>query len=97
MKLQKYYLYYIDPSGDAMLLTNFMPAVDSSHQLARSKWSRHQSIAPWNAPLFFPTLEQAETFTEHQALNFLQHGQVLIARWISMEDCIRNIHTPAEL
>jgi len=96
MALQKYYLYYMDHLGNAMVLTDFRPAANNSDQLARSKWSRHLSIAPWNAPLFFPTLEQAEIFTESQKSNFLQYGQVFIARWISMDDCMRNIHTPAE-
>ena len=89
----QYYLYFTKDDGDSMLLTRFWKGSDG---IARFIFSPHLCVAAWNMPLFFPTLEQAEVVIEDYEFNYLGAAAIQIGRWISMDTCYQNRHSPTE-
>lgn len=84
----KYYLVAVNPSGEGMLLTGFVPGKTEPYKDFILTWACYMNIHSWNMPLLFPTLEQIETFHEQAELEATVH----ICRWISMNTCHHNMH-----
>ena len=98
MNGDKYYIYYIRKCGEGMFLSSFTNQTDSRHNRNEYRFTSHCNLHSFNQPIFFVTLEQAETFLEimkEECPMSLEADSIslpTIGRWLTMSQAQRNQH-----